>query len=242
LRVKAVISYDGAAFYGFQAQATTPKTVSGALTRAALKLGIDSAIVGSGRTDRGVHATGQVIHFDLPPHWQENHKKLKTVYNRLLSPHIQIKTITPVSDTFHARFDAKRRIYRYVFKSTPPTPFESLYICHLPKSNPEKLQEALKLFEGTHDFCYFHKKGSDPGSTVRTIFRTDVKTIRGYIMLYIEANGFLRSQVRMIVGACMDYMYNNLTLQQIDEQLMRESIYSTHLAPPQGLYLARVIY
>ena len=242
MRVKAVIAYDGAAFYGFQAQSTTPITVSGALIRAAEKIGINSAIVGSGRTDRGVHATGQVIHFDLPSHWQNDLKKLKTVYNRLLSPHIQIKTITPVSDAFHARFSAKRRIYRYVFKSTPPTPFENLYACHLHHSNPEKLQSALKLFEGTHDFCYFHKKGSDPGSTVRTIFRTDVKAFRRYIMLYIEANGFLRSQVRMIVGACMDYMHNNLTLKQIDEQLTGKTMHSTHLAPPQGLYLARVIY
>jgi len=242
LRVKAVISYDGAAFYGFQAQSTTPKTVSGALTRAAEKIGINSAIVGSGRTDRGVHATGQVIHFDLPSHWQNDLKKLKNVYNRLLSPHIQIKTITPVSNTFHARFSAKRRIYRYVFKSTTPTPFENLYICCLQHSNPEKLKTALKLFEGKHDFCYFCKKGSDPSSTIRTIFKTDVKTFKHYIVLYIESNGFLRSQVRMIVGACMDYMHNNLTLQQIDEQLLGKTMYSTHLAPPQGLYLARVIY
>jgi tRNA pseudouridine38-40 synthase len=242
LRVKAVISYDGSPFYGFQAQTATPKTVAGALSRAAIKLGIESAIVGSGRTDRGVHATGQVVHFDLPPHWQEDHKKLKTVYNRLLSPHIQIKTITPVSDEFHARFSAKRRIYRYIFKSTPPTPFENLYTCYLPQSDPKRLKEALKLFEGTHDFFNFCKKGSDPDSTVRTIFRTDVKVYKRYIILYIEANGFLRSQVRMIVAACMDYMYTNLTLQQIDEQIRRKTIYSTHLAPPQGLYLARVIY
>ena len=242
MRVKAVIAYDGAAFYGFQAQTTTPRTVSGALSRAAAKLGIHTPIVGSGRTDRGVHATGQVIHFDLPSHWHSDPGKLKTVYNRLLSPHIQIKTIAPVDDTFHARFDAKRRIYRYVFKSTPPTPFENLYACHLHHSDPEKLRIALKRFEGTHDFYYFHKKGSDPGSTVRTIFRTDVKAFRRYIMLYIEANGFLRSQVRMIVGATTAVMHGMLTLEQIDEQLAKKAIHTTVSAPPQGLYLARVIY
>ncbi|RUM46104.1 MAG: tRNA pseudouridine(38-40) synthase TruA [Hydrogenimonas sp.] len=242
MRVKAVIAYDGAAFYGFQSQTTTPKTVTGALSRAGAKLGINSPIIGSGRTDRGVHATGQVIHFDLPTHWQNNLEKLKTVYNRLLSPHIQIKTITPVDDSFHARFNAKRRIYRYVFKATPLTPFESLYACHLHHCDPEKLRIALKRFEGTHDFYGFHKKGSDPGSTVRTIFRTDVKTFRRYIMLYIEANGFLRSQVRMIVGATTAFMHGSLTLEQIDEQLAKKAIHTTVLAPPQGLYLARVIY
>ena len=242
MRIKAVVSYNGAVFYGFQTQKTTQKTVLGTLIKAAKKIGIDSTIVGSGRTDKGVHATGQVIHFDIPTYWQNDYQRLKTVYNRLLSPHIQIKTITPASDTFHARFDAKRRIYRYIFKSTPTTPFESLYMCHLPYINHKKLKVALKLFEGKYDFCYFHKQGSDPTSTIRTIFKTNIKTFRQYTILYIEANGFLRSQARMIIKACVDYMQDNLALQQIKEQLRGKAVHSTNLVPPQGLYLSRVIY
>ena len=242
MRAKAVIAYDGSAFYGFQSQTTTPKTVSGALARAAAKLGIHSPVVGSGRTDRGVHATGQVIHFDLPPHWQRDRAKLRVMFNRLLKPHIHIKHIAETPDGFHARFDAKRRIYRYLLKETEPTPFEMPYTLHVPGIDPVGLSKALKRFEGTHDFALFHKKGSDPGSTVRTIHRTRVERFGSYTILYLEADGFLRSQVRMITAAAIACMRGTLTIEQIDAQLRGDVQHITLLAPPQGLYLARVLY
>ncbi len=242
MRVKAVIAYDGSAFYGFQSQTATPKTIAGALTRAAKRLGIESPIVGSGRTDRGVHATGQVIHFDLPPHWREDLSKLRTMFNRLLRPHIHIKHITPVSESFHARYDASRRIYRYVLKRAEPTPFEYPYCLHIPDLAIDSLQKALRLFEGRHDFALFHKKGSDPKSTVRTIYRTDIVAFRNYTILYLEADGFLRSQVRMIVAASLMAMRKEMGLDDIADQLAGKGTVTTRLAPPQGLYLARVIY
>jgi tRNA pseudouridine38-40 synthase len=242
MRVKAVIAYDGSHFFGFQSQKTTPHTIAGRIETAAKRLGIHGPIVGSGRTDRGVHATGQVIHFDLPKHWQNDLKKFKIVFNRLLHPFIQIKTVTPVHDTFHARYDAKRRIYRYVIKSIPTTPFENAYCVHFDKCDFQKLETALGLFEGTHDFSLFHKKGSDPGSTVRTIYHSQLHRFKNYTMLYLEANGFLRAQVRMIVGAAMRHAKGELTLSHIVEQLEVEKVHTTYLVPPQGLYLARIIY
>ena len=242
MRIKAVIAYDGSAFYGFQSQTTTPRTVSGALSRAAAKLGIHAPFVGSGRTDRGVHATGQVIHVDLPTHWQNDLPKLRVMLNRLLKPYIHVKHVTPVAPDFHARFDARRRLYRYVLKRTEPTPFEMPYCLHVPDLDPVKLAKALKLFEGTHDFALFHKKGSDPGSTVRTIRRADVTSWRGYTLLYLEADGFLRSQVRMITAAAFAHMRGELSLGQISEQLEGRRQHITLLAEPQGLYLARVLY
>ncbi|WP_353662271.1 tRNA pseudouridine(38-40) synthase TruA [Hydrogenimonas sp. SS33] len=241
MRVKGVIAYDGTAFYGFQSQTTTPRTVSGALARAAGRLGIAGPIVGSGRTDRGVHATGQVVHFDLPPHWDDL-TKLKTMLNRHLAPHIQFKTLSPVPDGFHARYDARRRIYRYMLKKSAPTPFELPYCLAVPDLDPDALKNALSLFEGEHDFRYFHKKGSDPGSTVRTIYRTRVERFRSYHALYLEADGFLRSQVRMIVSAAILCMRGELTEKQIKEQIDAKARHTTLLAPPQGLYLARVLY
>ncbi|WP_456322886.1 tRNA pseudouridine(38-40) synthase TruA [Hydrogenimonas sp.] len=242
MRIKAVIAYDGSHFFGFQSQKTTPHTITGRIETAAKKLGIHSPVVGSGRTDRNVHATGQVIHFDLPEHWQEDLKKLKIVFNRLLQPSIQIKTITPVHDTFHARFDAKRRIYRYVLKSIPTTPFENAYCTYIDKCDMKKLEEALHLFRGTHDFSLFHKKGSDPGSTVRTIWRSEVRNFKNYTILYLEANGFLRAQVRMLAGAAIRYAQGGLSIEQIERQLAGKQLFTTYLAPPQGLYLARVTY
>ena len=241
MRVKAVIAYDGTGFYGFQSQTTTPRTVMGALTRASQRLGIRSPIVGSGRTDRGVHATGQVIHFDLPPHW-EDRTKLKTMFNRLLAPAIQFKSIAPVPDDFHARYDAKRRIYRYLLKSTPLTPFELPYCLHVPDLDPIPLVEALRLFEGRHDFALFHKRGSDPVSTVRTIHRIRLYPFHSYTALSLEADGFLRAQVRMTVAAALSAMRGELNLKQIEEQIAGKERYTTRLAPPQGLYLSRVVY
>ncbi|WP_201352883.1 tRNA pseudouridine(38-40) synthase TruA [Hydrogenimonas urashimensis] len=242
MRVKAVVAYDGSAYYGFQSQTTTPKTVSGALARAAARLGIHTPLVGSGRTDRGVHATGQVVHFDLPAHWHDDLPRLRAMFNRLLKPHIQIKHIAAVRENFHARYDARRRIYRYLVKKSLPTPFEMPYCHYFPKADIPNMKTTLSFFEGTHDFVFFHKKGSDPGSTIRTIYRTDVERFGNYTILYLEADGFLRSQVRMIVAATLAVLEGKLTTEQIEEQLAAEARHSVLLAPANGLYLARVLY
>ncbi len=242
MRVKGVLAYDGSAFYGFQSQKSTSKTVSETVRKALHRLGITAPPVGSGRTDRGVHATGQVVHFDLPAHWQNDRLKLKVMLNRLLEPHIQFKHISPVADSFHARFDARRRIYRYVIKRHQPTPFEAPYCRHLQDLDEEKLLDALRLFEGEHDFLHFHKRGSDPKSTVRTIYRTGLFTFGSYKIVLFEANGFLRAQVRMMLESSVMAMRGELQESDIRDQLNGKKIFTPPLAPPQGLYLSRVIY
>ena len=201
MRVKAVLSYDGSFFQGFQKQTTTKKTITTSLESALQSLHIDSDIVGSGRTDAGVHATGQVIHFGLPDFWTDR-KKLRWELNRKLE-HIRIKHITQVDETFHARFSAKKRIYRYLFKKEKPSIFEENYIAHYPVFDPQRLQKALKAFEGKHDFHYFYKTGSDIYTTEKMIYRAYYKQFGNYHALYFEANGFLRAQVRMMVEAAM---------------------------------------
>ncbi len=242
MRVKAVIAYDGSAFYGFQRQTEPVKTVSGTLHTAMRRLGIDSFPVGSGRTDRGVHATGQIVHFDIPYHWQDSLFKLKIMLNRLLAPHIQLKHISGVNKEFHARFDAKRRIYRYVFKSVPLTPFEAPYCRFLQNFDEKKFKSALELFEGEHDFDLFHKKGSDPGTTIRTVYKTGLYRFQNYLIATFEANGFLRAQVRIMVETAIRTMKNELTKNDILMQLNGEKVFNIKPAPPQGLYLSRVLY
>ncbi len=242
MRVKAVIAYDGSHFFGFQSQTTTTQTISQALQNAFKKLGIDSHPIGSGRTDRGVHATGQVIHFDLPKHWQKEVPRVSTLLNRLLKPHIQFKHITAVEPEFHARFDAKRRIYRYVLKKSLPTPFEAPYCRHLPDLESEKLLHALKLFEGEHDFLHFHKRGSDPNSTVRTIYETSLFNFGSYTVIRFEANGFLRAQVRMMVESAIKVMRGDLQEDIVKRQLEGQKLFNAPLASPEALYLSRVIY
>ena len=240
MRVKAVISYDGSAYQGFQKQTSTKLTITGAIEEALASLQINASIVGSGRTDAGVHATGQVIHFDLPEFWRDM-AKLKDTLNRKLSD-IFFKHITPVESDFHARFSAKNRVYRYIFKTQRPSVFEQKYISHYQTFDPELLTKALKRFEGKHNFNFFHKTGSVTHTTVREIYRAEYMERDGYHFIYFQANGFLRSQVRMLVDAAMLCAHNEMSITQLQEQLACQKKYTNRLAPAEGLYLARIIY
>lgn len=240
MRVKATISYDGSSFLGFQKQKSTTNTITYAIEKALKSLKIDSDITGSGRTDAGVHATGQVIHFDLPTYWSDL-KKLQLNLNRKLEK-ISFKSIKLVDNNFHARFNAKKRVYRYIFKTSKPSVFENNYISYYQEFDTKNLNNSLKLFRGEHDFNMFHKTGSQMHTTKREIFHTRYFYKNGYHFIYITANGFLRSQVRMIVDAAIKCSRAELTTLQLKEQIENSVKHTTKLAPPQGLYLAKVIY
>jgi tRNA pseudouridine38-40 synthase len=240
MRVKAVISYDGASFRGFQKQKSTKQTITTAIEEALISIGIDSNIRGSGRTDAGVHATGQVIDFVLPKYWRDL-EKLQEVLNKKLR-YISFKRISWVNDSFHARFSAKRRIYRYIFKTTIPSIFENRYISYYSEFNQELLEQSLKTFEGEHDFSFFLKRGTITHTNIRTIYKAHYKKYNNYHIIYFEANGFLRSQVRIMVEFAMQIALKRLTIQKQLEQLNLKQKYSTKLAPPEGLYLARIVY
>jgi tRNA pseudouridine38-40 synthase len=241
MRVKAVISYDGSAFYGFQRQASTPLTVTQQIEKVLKNLQINTTITGSGRTDRGVHATGQVIHFDLPPFWRDLNK-LKLILNRRLSA-ISFRDIVSVSPSFHARFSAQKRLYRYIFKSEPLSVFERKYVACYPEiEHKEILIRALNAFCGTHDFLYFHKTGSDIHTTVRTIYSAHYYTYKNYHVITFKANGFLRSQVRLMVDAAMSCAKGNITLEMLQAQIACKMQLHTTLAPAEGLYLSKIYY
>ncbi len=240
MKVKAVIAYDGGYFKGFQKQKSTRYTITTTIEEALLSLGIHSSIRGSGRTDTGVHATGQVIDFELPDFWQDLNK-LKTVLNRKLK-HIYIKHIAFVDEDFHARFSAKRRLYRYVFKTSQPSIFEEQHLSYYPPFDPVLLQKSLNMFEGEHNFTYFLKTGTETHTNIRTIYRAKYKYYHKHHIIYFEANGFLRSQVRMMVDFSMQVALGKLKLEEQREQLTLTQRHSSKLAPPEGLYLARIIY
>lgn len=240
MRVKAVLSYDGSAYKGFQKQKSTKMTITSTIEKALRSLHIDSTITGSGRTDAGVHATAQVIHFDLPDFWKDL-QKLKCNLNRKLTD-ISFKHITKVDKTFHARFSAKKRVYRYVFKTHIPSVFEQKYISYYDVFDPVLLSKALKVFEGEHNFDFFHKTGSITHTTIREIYRSHYKEYKGYHFIYFHANAFLRSQVRMMADMAMSCAMQKMTLSQLQEQLACKKKHSTKLAPAQGLYLANICY
>lgn len=240
MRVKAVIAYDGGNYQGFQKQKSTKMTIASTIEDALISLHIHSPIVGSGRTDAGVHATGQVIHFDLPDFWNDL-ERLRCTLNRKLSD-IYFKHISFAAEDFHARFSAKKRLYRYIFKTHRPSVFEQKYISHYQTFDPMALQQALKYFEGTHDFNFFRKTGTLTYTTIREIYHANYTERNGYHFIYFQANGFLRSQVRMMVDAAMSCAKNEMAPTQLQEQLNCLKKHSSKLAPPEGLYLAKIIY
>ncbi len=241
MRVKIVLQYNGTSFMGSQTQTTTANTVMGVLHHAMQRLGINAVPVASGRTDRGVHATGQTVHCDLPPHWEE-YKDLRHSLNRHLPPTIRIRSLTPVSDAFHARFSAKRRVYRYLLSESEPNPFEWDFVTFSPPLDTGVLNAAMKTFLGTHDFSRFKKSGSETKNDVRTIYRAFAYRHGGRVVLTFEGNGFLRSQIRMMVGFLLEVNAGRRTVQELAEQLACRSDFRVKPAPHNGLYLAKIKY
>lgn len=236
MRCSLTLAYNGTHFLGSQIQKETHNTIFGELQIVLSELGINSLVVASGRTDKGVHATGQVCHFDLPPFWSDL-DKLKRVLNKMLPPTLHVKRILHVEESFHARYSAKRRVYRYIIKEGNSNPFENDFITFLDGVDFESISKNIKLFKGEHDFALFMKTGSDVKSTTRIVYRSFAYMYKGYIVLYFEANGFLRSQIRMMVAALI-----KLDTQKIQEKLTCTKEHKLKPAPSNGLYLAKIKY
>jgi len=240
MRIKATIEYNGTLFAGFQRQKHTSKTITTAIEKALSKINIQTQIRGSGRTDAGVHASNQVIDFEIPPYWSDL-AKLKSSLNRQLGG-IRFKHIIQVDNDFHARFHAKERIYRYIFKTTTPSVFEEEFVAYYENFDRDKLQEALSHFEGQHDFSLLCKSGSITHTNIRRIFKAHYCKRHNYHFIYFRANGFLRAQVRMMIHLVMIYAQGKITRAELIAQIDNRVKVSSTLAPPQGLYLARILY
>jgi len=236
MKIAFTLAYNGTHYLGSQTQLETNNTILGNVEKVFKQLGIDEKIVASGRTDKGVHATGQVCDVTLPKYWSDL-KKLQQVVNEMLPSSIMITKIVQVSKDFHARYSAKKRVYRYLIKTSKRNPFEDDFITFLPDIDMTALSTNIKKFEGTHDFTNFMKTGSDVSSNVRVIYKAFAYKHKDYIVLNFEANGFLRSQIRLMVGALLQ-----LNHKQITEQLSCIKKHKIKPAPANGLYLAKIKY
>ena len=236
MRCALTIAYNGTNFLGSQPQKSTSNTILGNLEKVLLQLGINSKVIASGRTDKGVHATGQVCHVDLPDFWN-NLKKLQQTLNQMLPKSINIKHIKQVNNSFHARYSAKKRVYRYIIKNSKANPFENDFITFIDGVNFQKIKTDIKLFKGEHDFTNFMKMGSDTTSNKRIIYKAFAYKYKNLIILNFEANGFLRGQIRLMVGALL-----KLDTKEIQNQLECKKKHHIKPAPSNGLYLARIKY
>ncbi|RME49726.1 MAG: tRNA pseudouridine(38-40) synthase TruA, partial [Caldilineae bacterium] len=196
---KATIAYDGTDFFGFQIQAQertvqgTLETVLQTIARAPVR------VTGAGRTDAGVHATGQVIAFQLP--WRHTPADLQNALNANLPPDIVVQHVTIAPPNFHPRFDARRRQYRYTILNQPlPDVLRRRYTAHIaPPLQVERMQQASRLLLGTHDFAAFGRPPQGD-NTVRTVTQAEWQARGSELTFTITANAFLYRMVRNVVG------------------------------------------
>ncbi|MDF3059227.1 MAG: pseudouridine synthase [Rariglobus sp.] len=245
-RWKCTVAYDGTTFAGWQIQPNAETVQSVIERRLAEVLKVPVDITGSGRTDAGVHARGQVFHFDA--HWPHDPAKLLTALRIGLPPTIQIKTARRVSATFHARFSAKGKIYHYeICHGGYADPFTQAYSWSMARTlDIDAMRKAAKVLTGTHDFRSFSAiagSGIEKEDTVRDIRRLEIVTRGNRLRIAVEGNGFLYKMVRSLTGALVDVGIGRLTPVSIEQILTsKKRTERVVTAPPQGLCLMKVFY
>ena len=242
--VKVVIEYDGTDFCGFQYQPGVP-TIQGELERVISRIVKEEVTVyGSGRTDAGVHAAGQVVNFRTGGSIPVN--KLCIAMNSLLPPSIAALEASEVDEAFHARYSAKSRLYHYdILNRETRSAIEGRFCWHVRwPLDVDAMDEAAQCLLGVHDFTSFASADrDDEGSRVRNVSEIGVRRAGEHVLLTIRANAFLRSMVRAIVGTLVEVGLGKRPRLEIREVLdARDRARAGKTAPPQGLCLVEVEY
>ncbi|HSW36065.1 MAG TPA: tRNA pseudouridine(38-40) synthase TruA [Candidatus Limnocylindrales bacterium] len=239
------ITYDGTNLSGFQFQKNA-FTVQEAIEHALSIIYKERvSIIGAGRTDAGVHARGQVANFMAP--FFISPENLPHAVNSLLPSEIVVVGAEEVPEKFHARHDARRKIYSYTLdRAAFPQVMKRRYSLHVPESlDLDYMQKAGHLFEGTHNFKAFRSVGSPVTNTERTLYRVMLfdKLDEQLVQLHFEGDGFLYRMIRLITGTLIRAGKGVLTLDEI-EGALNGSIEGVAgpTAPAHGLCLERVIY
>ena len=241
---KILIEYDGTNYHGWQKQ-KSDRTIQGEIERALTKMAVENvAVTGSGRTDAGVHALCQVANFKCSAKI-EPEAFLKGI-NSLVDKDIVIKECTRVDEDFHARYDAKSKIYYYKIlnRSSRSALFKN-YSWHIPKKLDTKaMNSAIGHIIGEHNFKAFEGAGSPRYNTVRSVINASIlRRDDDFIIFKIEANGFLRFMVRNITGTLVDVGLGKITTDDFIRILIsKDRNIAGITAPPQGLFLKKVKY
>ena len=235
------ISYDGSFFHGFQRQTKYISVQEVLEEKLSEILKIDITVHGSGRTDAGVHAKGQVIHFDssqyVPP------LNLMKILNKKVYPHIYVTSSEIVDESFHSRKSAISKEYRYYVSINTFDPLKVNYMHFFhDRIDISKIREAMKYIVGTHDFKSF-SKNKTVKTTVRTIEEFELNIIDGVLEFRIKGTGFMYNMVRIIIAIMLKVAEGKLqpsdVLRIIDG---KERTLAPWVAPASGLYLWKVYY
>ena len=243
MKILGICSYKGTNYYGWQKQVGFISVQS--KIEEVLSQIYDTAITitGSGRTDAGVHAYKQYFHFVTEK--DKDLKQLAYAMNKMLPEDIHILSLEKVADDFHARYNAKRKIYEYdiLLKNKEVFNYDLAYLYPM-DLDIDLLKEALKLFEGEHNYQDFTSKEEDEGNFIRTIYSIEVKQDKDLIKIRFEGNGFMRYQIRNMVGSAIAVANKKEDISfikyHLDGNKKREII--AYKAPAMGLYLVDVIY
>lgn len=243
-RYKLTLEYHGGPFVGWQRQASG-LSVQGVIEAALANLGAaDTRVQGAGRTDSGVHATGQVAHCDPGRHWDPF--RLAQALNAHLRPHpVAVLLAEPVDDDFHARFSATRRhyLYRVICRRAPLTLMAGLAWRVVHDLDAEAMQAAASALTGRHDFTTFRSAECQAASPVKTLDRLDIERKGDEIRFRLEARSFLHNQVRSIVGTLERVGAGKWPPERAGAALAaRDRSACGPVAPPDGLYLTQVDY
>ncbi|MGT2866290.1 tRNA pseudouridine(38-40) synthase TruA [Streptococcus fryi] len=246
VRYKAIISYDGTLFSGFQRQPDA-RTVQEEIEKTLQRLNSGQAVTvhGAGRTDAGVHAYGQVIHFDLPQ--ERDVEKLRFGLDTQAPDDIDIVSVEVVSDDFHARYNKHVKTYEFLVDTgRPKNPMMRHYATPFPYTvNLVAMQEAIVEVVGTHDFTGFTAAGTSVDNKVRTISEASVVRDKDTTMLRFRftGNGFLYKQVRNMVGTLLKIGNGRMPVEQMKMILeTKNRDLAGPTAGPNGLYLKEIRY
>ncbi len=244
MRYAACVEYDGSNFSGWQAQKHNVRTVQGEVEAGLSKVADEPvAIITAGRTDTGVHASHQIIHFDSTADrslfaWCRG-------ANRFMPHDVRLLWVEPVSDEFHARFSALSRSYRFVIYNAPiqSALFRSLSTHEYRPLDIERMQKAGSALLGEHDFTSFRAAGCQAHSPVRTMLHFNLCRQGDWIWFDVKANAFLQHMVRNIAGCLIEVGCGKREIDWFSELLeVKDRKLAGVTAPPHGLYLAGVDY
>ena len=242
--IKLVIEYDGKDFNGWQKQ-PNKLNIQGSIENAISQItGEDVELNASGRTDAGVHALGQVANFKT--NTDLSIEKFPIAINSKLKKSIRIISAEEVPDNFHSRLSCKRKTYRYVINNSV---FSSAIYRNLETHVPQKLdvnkmKQAVKYFEGEHDFKAFKASGTSSKTSVRTIYKAEVISMpNNRIYIELTGNGFLYNMVRIIAGTLVDVGLGKINPEEIPDIILKgKRDRAGKTLPPNGLFLVNVEY
>ncbi len=242
--LKLTIEYDGTNYLGWQVQPRGP-TIQGFLEeKLALLTGNKTQVTASGRTDAGVHALNQVAHFRTESRMDV--RSLQRALNSLLPPDLVIKKVEEAEESFHARKNARSKVYVYqILNRDLRSVFHRTTAWHIPQRlDVEKMKEATRHLLGEHDFSAFRSVGSPTRTAVRKVLRAEWKMGRdGFLRFEIEATGFLKQMVRAIVGTLAEVGRGKISVAQFQEIIeSKDRKKAGPTAPAHGLFLKDVKY